>query len=220
MAIIHSDNNLTFSNIIKYPEINIDKNEFVFITGKSGCGKSTYLKLLNRTEMPAEGNIYYNNTNITEFPVLEYRQSILLVPQDNFLFPGTIKDNYKKYYEMIEKKTLTDQEMNYYLNMCCIDNSLEKETSTTSTQSELLNHDCKNLSGGEKQRVFLSIFLSLAKDVLLLDEVTSALDQATAIKFYQNLKNYAKEKELTVIAICHDKKIIEEFADKTINLEK
>lgn len=66
MDIFYSEKGLTFENFIKYPEISIEENSFTFITGKSGCGKSSYLKMLNFTALPSDGKIYFCGKDLTE----------------------------------------------------------------------------------------------------------------------------------------------------------
>lgn len=91
MYLFESSFDLRFQNIIQYPKICIHKNSFVFLTGRSGCGKSTYLKILNRTILPTGGDVLYCGQNINSYPVLEYRKRVLLVPQEVFLMEGTVR---------------------------------------------------------------------------------------------------------------------------------
>lgn len=197
---------LEFLDIIKYPVIKIEENKFTFITGESGCGKSTLLKILNRTVIPQKGFILYNNNDVKNMDIIEYRKAIMLVPQNNFLYDGTIKENFNIYYEAREEKLIEDIQMTLALQMCCIDFSLDTK--------------CDILSGGEKQRVFLAIFLSLNPQIILLDEPTSALDEKTAMELLSNIKKYCIDKNITPVAVCHSRNLVTEFADEVITLEK
>ncbi|WP_082754287.1 ABC transporter ATP-binding protein [Anaerotignum propionicum] len=204
MSLIQSSADLQFLDFIIYPQIQIKENSFSFIAGKSGCGKSTYLKILNRTIIPSAGTICYQGKDIQELPVLSYRKSVLLVPQEVFLFDGTIKDNFNNYFDARETERLTDEEMLKFLHICCTNFAL-----TT---------DCKTLSGGEKQRVFLAIFLSCVPQVLLLDEPTAALDKKTSFELLSNIKEFCKQENITVVCICHNDELIQRFSDFTIRL--
>ncbi|MEG0392838.1 MAG: ATP-binding cassette domain-containing protein, partial [Anaerovoracaceae bacterium] len=73
MILIQSSEGLQFSDLITYPNIEIPEKQFSFIAGKSGCGKSTYLKLLNRMIIPTAGTILYYGEDIQQLPVLPYR---------------------------------------------------------------------------------------------------------------------------------------------------
>lgn len=204
--LIKSLNGLQVFNSITYPTIEIKENTFTFITGKSGCGKSSYLRVLNRTLIPSnDATFYYKDKDAYSIPVLSYRKDVMLVPQSVFLFDTNIRENFHKYYDAREMKRLTDDEILDVLRICCADFELDA--------------DCKTLSGGEKQRVFLAIFLSCTPETLLLDEPTSALDEKTANELLSNLKDYCKSKKITVVCICHNDDLTSKFSDCTIRLE-
>ncbi|MBS9784540.1 MAG: ATP-binding cassette domain-containing protein [Oceanivirga sp.] len=200
MNLINIPKGLVFNNSITYPEIQLNKQDFLYIQGKSGAGKTSLLKLLNRTAIATKGDIYYMNKNILEYPVTEYRKNVLLVPQDIFLFDISIKENFNMFYQNLEKEFLSDNEIIKYLEICCLDIDINKNV--------------KLLSGGERKRVFLSIFLSLTKSILLLDEPITGLDEKTAIKLLGNIKKLG----FTIICVSHNKEIIEKFATRSIKL--
>ena len=77
---------------------------------------------------------------------------------------------------------------------------------------------CNNFSGGERQRVFISIALSFKPRVLLLDEPTSALDNATADRLMSNLVTHCKQNYMTMIIVSHDQTITEKYAEVTIDI--
>ena len=83
-----------------------------------------------------------------------------------------------------------------------------------------ISANTNTLSGGEKQRVYNAIALSLNPDVLMLDEPTSALDINTSIKFLNSLKNYTLENNISLIIVSHNKEIVDKFSDEIINLRK
>lgn len=204
MDIFYSEKGLTFENFIKYPEMSIEENSFAFITGKSGCGKSSYLKMLNFTALPSDGKIYFCGKDLTELSPIDYRCQVMLAPQQVFLTEGNIRDNFDFYYGMRGKEPLSNVEIAEALKVCCADFPLTA--------------DCSLLSGGERQRVFLSIFISCMPKVLLLDEPTAALDEKTSNELFTSLKNYCCEHSITVVCVCHNNELAEKYGDSIIRL--
>ncbi len=198
---------LRFENvkfIKEYDDFTINKNEIVFVVGKSGSGKSTLLKLINNTLQMKSGSIFYKDTNILNIKPVELRRNIMMTSQENFLFDMTIKENFHEFYKLRDLENLTDDEIVKFLKIADFDVDV--------------NLDVEKLSGGEKQRVFLAIALSMRPAVLLLDEPTSALDSNTAFNMMKNIVDYCKHNDITLVVVSHARNLVDEFADKTIDL--
>ena len=198
---------LRFENvkfIKEYDDFTINKNEIVFVVGKSGSGKSTLLKLINNTLQMKSGSIFYKDTNILNIKPVELRRNIMMTSQENFLFEMTIKENFHEFYKLRDLERLTDDEIVKFLKIAEFDVDI--------------NLDVEKLSGGEKQRVFLAIALSMKPAVLLLDEPTSALDRNTAFNMMKNIVDYCKHNDITLVVVSHARNLVDEFADKTIDL--
>ena len=198
---------LRFENvkfIKEYDDFTINKNEIVFVVGKSGSGKSTLLKLINNTLQMKSGSIFYKDTNILNIKPVELRRNIMMTSQENFLFDMTIKENFHEFYKLRDLENLTDDEIVKFLKIADFDVDV--------------NLDVEKLSGGEKQRVFLAIALSMRPAVLLLDEPTSALDRNTAFNMMKNIVDYCKHNDITLVVVSHARNLVDEFADKTIDL--
>ena len=198
---------LRFENvkfIKEYDDFSIDKNEVVFVVGKSGSGKSTLLKLINNTLQMKSGRIFYKDENILNIKPVELRKNIIMTSQENFLFDMTIRENFHEFYKLRDLEELTDEEITKFLKITNFDVDV--------------NLDVEKLSGGEKQRVFLAIALSLDPEVLLLDEPTSALDNKTAFDMMKNIVNYCKHNDITLVVVTHARQLVDEFADKIIDL--
>ena len=198
---------LRFENvkfIRQYDDFTINKNEIVFVVGKSGSGKSTLLKLINNTLQMKSGRIFYKDTNILNIKPVELRRNIMMTSQENFLFDMTIKENFHEFYKLRDLENLTDDEIVKFLKIADFDVDV--------------NLDVEKLSGGEKQRVFLAIALSMRPVVLLLDEPTSALDSNTAFNMMKNIVDYCKHNDITLVVVSHARNLVDEFADKTIDL--
>nr|WP_281683236.1 ABC transporter ATP-binding protein [Finegoldia magna] len=198
---------LRFENvkfIKEYDDFSIDKNEVVFVVGKSGSGKSTLLKLINNTLQMKSGRIFYKDENILNIKPVELRKNIIMTSQENFLFDMTIRENFHEFYKLRDLEELTDEEIATFLRITNFDVDL--------------NLNVEKLSGGEKQRVFLAIALSLNPEVLLLDEPTSALDNKTAFDMMKNIVDYCKHNDITLVVVSHARQLVDEFADKIIDL--
>ncbi|MCL2712211.1 MAG: ATP-binding cassette domain-containing protein, partial [Methanomassiliicoccaceae archaeon] len=131
------------------------------------------------------------------------RSAAILCGQKVFLFNDTIRNNFNEFRQAAEKGQMSDDDMKKYLSICHADRDLDKQ--------------CKNLSGGERARVFISICLSFRPKVLMLDEPTSSLDNDTAISVMKNIRSYCAENGMTLIAVSHDRSIID-AADNIITL--
>ena len=203
---IISVNQAVFQSMIRYPDIKIAKGKTTFIHGPSGCGKSTLLKLINGTTSPDSGEIFYKGNNIENIDTIDLRREILLVAQSVFLFTGTIEENFKKYYEYRDRDLPTKETMEKFLKICSAEFSLETR--------------CETMSGGERQRVYISLFVSFMPDVLMLDEPTSALDNTSSDIMMSNIKNFSKDNEMTTIVVSHYLTRAEKYGDDIIVLER
>lgn len=195
--------NIEARSSISYPNIDIYLGKTTFIQGESGSGKSSLFQILNNTLSPTKGELLYNNKQVDEQDPLTVRKEILLVSQKVFLFPESIKENFIKFYEYREEKCPSSEKIEEYLELCKIQKPLDTL--------------CSELSGGEKQRVFLSVCLSFMPKVLLLDEPTSALDEANALTLTKNICEFAKKHEIALIIISHSSQLLD-FADQIICL--
>ncbi|MDF2473911.1 MAG: transporter related [Anaerocolumna sp.] len=192
--------------MIHYQDIQILRNKVNFIVGNSGSGKSTLLRLFNQTLSQSSGNILFAGKDIEEMNTIDLRKNIMLISQSVFLFDTTIRENFKLFYEYRGLNILEDANMQEYLAMCNIFFPLDK--------------DCTSMSGGERQRVYIAIFLSFLPKVLMLDEPTSALDKENSNIVISNITGYCQKKEITVIIVSHDSMITETFAENLITIER
>ena len=203
---IISANQVVFQSIIRYPDIKIAKGETTFIHGPSGCGKSTLLKLINGTISPDRGEILYNDNNIENIDTIKLRREILLVSQSVYLFTGTIEENFIKYYEYRDHDVLPKEDIEKFLKLCSADFPLETR--------------CETMSGGERQRVYIAIFLSFMPKILMLDEPTSALDNISSDAMMKNIIDFSNDNEMTIIVVSHYLPLAEKYGDNIIALER
>lgn len=197
--------NLQFLDLLKYPDLSIPTDSFNFLTGKSGVGKSAFLRMLNRSNPTPSDSIFVDGTDITKINPIQLRRDYLLCGQNVFLFNGTIEENFNEFFSLRALPNLDLEHMQNFLDMVM----------STFTPSAKVD----SMSGGERQRVYLAIFIAMAKKVLLLDEPTSALDKATGHKIIENIKEYTQANNIGCIMISHDESLADEFSDNRIHLE-
>ena len=193
-----------YKDILVINKLEINENKITCIVGKSGSGKTTLIKLLNNMISIDSGSIKFMGQEITEYNPIQLRREILMLPQNPVIFPGTIKDNFTKTLEYTENE-LKDEK--HYLGL------LKKVD-----LKQGLNTDTEKLSGGEKQRLALARVLLLEPQILLLDEPSSALDEATEEFIIQMVVNYIKEQNGTLVMITHSKKIADKYGEVIISL--
>ena len=197
-------NNLTFSQkekvIFKNLSFEIDKNTLVLVKGKSGSGKSTLLNCLTGLIEPTAGQITYDNININEINKNDLKNKIGYVLQENFFFHGSIIENLK-----FNNKNIDLAEIDRLAKILNLNNLIKENIN--------INEATSNLSIGEKQRLALLRELIKKPSVLILDEVTSSIDQ----KSINLIISYIKllKKNVTIVAVTH-KDDFDEISDKII----
>lgn len=203
---------LTVSNIVFKPEsqtilkgvtFSVNKGERVIITGPSGGGKSTLLKIIASLINPTEGTVEFNGENILDGDILAYRQKVSYFFQNATLFDQTVRDNVAFPYE------IRDEEFD--------ENQCVKLLERVKLDKSYLDKPIKELSGGEKQRIALVRNLLYRPEVLLLDEVTSSLDAENKEIIYTILDELNTENEITILSVTHDEREIEK-ADRVLTI--
>ncbi len=198
--------NVEYLDVIKYPDLKISTGITTFICGDSGTGKSTLLSLLNNSKSPSKGYISYLGKPIDDYDTIEHRKQVILVNQSVYLFDMTVRENFHEFYKYRELQKPDDDKIKKYLKLCIADFSLDAM--------------CQNMSGGERQRIFLAICLSFMPKVILLDEPTSALDEKNAGNLIGNVKSYCIENNIALIIVSHSKQLAKQYADDCIELKK
>lgn len=196
--------NLVFQEKIAYPDLRLKKGGAIFISGPSGSGKSSLLRLLNGTMSPSGGKIYFNGEDIESIDTIALRRKVILGGQAVFLFRGSILENFEAYHKYHESNSPIEIEIEEFLRLCGAPFGV----------SDL----CDTMSGGERQRVFLAILLSLLPEVILLDEPTSALDGALSIEVIDNILGFCEEKEITPMIVSHDMGLRDRFAKVIVEI--
>ena len=178
--------------------------EFKLITGPSGCGKSTLLKIIASLQSPTSGSIFFAGKDINDLTPETYRQQVSYCAQTPALFGDSVYDNLIFPWQIRQKQPDPKALVADLARFGLAKNTLEKSIN--------------ELSGGEKQRVSLIRNLQFLPQVLLLDEITSALDESNKKNVNEIIHRYASEKNIAVLWVTHDSNEIA-HADEVITLK-
>jgi ABC-type multidrug transport system fused ATPase/permease subunit len=173
--------------------LNIEENQMIALVGSSGAGKSTIASLMLRLHEPTSGAIYFDNVKSTEFTLSSLRSQIALVPQDVFLFGGSIRENIS-----YGKPSATDDEI---IEAAGRANALEFIDRFPEKLDTIVGERGTQLSGGQRQRIAIARAVLKNPRILILDEATSSLDSES-----ERLVQDALEKLMvgrTSIVIAH-----------------
>jgi subfamily B ATP-binding cassette protein HlyB/CyaB len=179
------------------------------IMGRSGSGKTTVTRLLQRLHASYEGSIKLDGMDVREIDLMHLRTHIGVVPQENFLFSGSIRDNIS-----VARADATFMEIVRAAQLSGAEEFIERLPRGYDT---LLEEGASNLSGGQRQRLAIARALLINPPVLILDEATSALDAESEAIVNANLKRMAKGR--TLISISHRLSMLVE-ADAILVLER
>jgi ABC-type multidrug transport system fused ATPase/permease subunit len=196
---------ITFRNLsFRYPSrpdeevlrdinLTISPNQLVALVGTSGAGKSTIASLMLRLHEPTEGDIIFDKRNSRDFSLSSLRSQIALVPQDIFLFGGSIRENIS-----YGKPTATDDEI---IEAAGKANAMEFIDRFPEKLNTIVGERGTQLSGGQRQRIAIARAVLKNPRILILDEATSSLDSES-----ERLVQDALEKLMvgrTSIVIAH-----------------
>ncbi len=182
------------------------KKSKINIIGESGSGKSTIFNLISRFIDPKKGNIFINDVNIKDVSLFSLRQNISLVSQETMIYNDTFNNNIS-----LGKLNATKREIIKAAKLANIHDFIISQENGYDT---VISEAGSNLSGGQKQRISIArAFLKNSK-ILLLDEVTSALDSKTSKNILKSINQLSKNK--TCIYISHDDYEINKNSQKLI----
>ena len=182
------------------------KKSKMHIIGESGTGKSTIFNLISRFIDPKKGNIFINDVNIKDVSLFSLRQNISLVSQETMIYNDTFHNNIS-----LGKLNATKREIIKAAKLANIHDFIISQENGYDT---VIGEAGSNLSGGQKQRISIArAFLKNSK-ILLLDEVTSALDSKTSKNILKSINQLSKNK--TCIYISHEDYEINKNSQKLI----
>ena len=178
--------------VLKNINLDVKAGEIVAFVGKSGSGKTTLVNLLARFFNTDEGSITVNGINIKNIHLDTYRDKFAIVPQETFLFGGTIKENISFGKEVTEEEIISAAKMANAYNFIQEDLSNKFETEVGERGALL--------SGGQKQRIAIARALIKNPEIMILDEATSALDSESEKLVQEALDSLMEGRTTFVIA--------------------
>ncbi len=189
--------------------IHIDKGEFVFVVGASGAGKSTFLKLMMREEVPSSGTITIKDYNLGEMKkrkIPYFRRNLGIVFQDFRLIPNmTVYDNVAFAMRVVgAREKDIRKRVPYVINIVGL--------------SQKARNYPNELSGGEQQRVALARALVNNADIIIADEPTGNVDPQMSLEIVELLKRL-NETGTTVIMVTHAHNLVRMFDNRVIVLD-
>lgn len=169
-----------------------EKGEIIGIVGESGCGKSTFLKLLLRFWQKSKGNIEYNGVDIDNLDGDSLLDNVTMVSQVTYLFDETIEDNLR-----IAKPDATQEEIESACRMAAVHDFILTLPEGYKTRVGALGD---NLSAGEKQRIGLARAFLCGSELILLDEPTSNVDSINEGIILKALKEQKDKKSIILVS--------------------
>ena len=187
---------------LKNVNLEINKGEIVGLIGKNGAGKSTLMKLIAKSLKPTEGEIYYNEVELSSKDCLLQDVGIMIDPV--FYPEMTVEDNLKFYLRLHNKKEL-------FTNI--------ESTLRLVELWEVRKRKPKNFSFGMKQRTALAIALVAEPNFLILDEPFVGLDPIGVQKLIVILKEWASQRKISMLISSHQLSELESLCDRYVYIE-
>jgi len=178
--------------ILKNINLDIARGSKVGISGPPGSGKTSLVQLIPRLYDADKGQILLENTGIESIDLDFLRAHIALMPQESFLFSGTIREN------ILMHRKISAAALDDIIEVCCLDQTLQKMDKGLDT---IVGERGITLSGGQKQRIALARTLIVERPVIILDDPISQMDTDTASKVMSRLSRM--NLAATIIIISH-----------------
>jgi putative ABC transport system ATP-binding protein len=177
--------------LLRNVSVELPRTAVTALIGPSGAGKTSLLRLLNRLDDPASGDVWFAGKRIESYPVRALRRRVGFVFQRAAMFPGSVADNLQAAVSLgaaVAGERAPDPAL-----------MLE----AVGLGPEYAAREAAQLSGGEQQRVSIARALMTRPEVLLLDEPTSALDPELAGHLLSTIERLSRERELSVVMVTH-----------------
>lgn len=200
----YKDANFKLENI----SFDINKKEVIGIIGRNGTGKSTILKMINGIVSYDSGDILYKNSSIKSMDAITLRntrKNLAYIFQHSNLI-----DNKSVYYHL---------SLVYKLNKVSVDKKKIDDILEFMNITRLKNSLCGSLSGGEQQKVAIAMALLQEPEVLLCDEISSALDTNSEKEIFALLNKLRTTTDISIVMISHSLSLLKNFCDRVVVID-
>lgn len=194
---------------LKDVSFHLEEGKLLGVVGRTGSGKSTLYKLLLRDYDQYEGSIAYGGIDIREYALQALKEGMAIVPQENFLFSTTIRENIR-----FGNPQLSQEEVERYAKLANVHEDILRFPEGYDTE---VGERGVSLSGGQKQRIAIARALAVEPECLILDDSLSAVDAHTEEAILASLKQ-ARRQKTTIISAHRISSIM--HADEIIVMEK
>lgn len=205
VSFAYKNNKMILDNI----SLEVKQGEVLGILGPNGTGKTTFLKCINNIHIPCNGTISYEGKVLGKLNYDEIAKIIAYVPQyTNNFFPMNVVDTVMMgRMPYVNKNYTTEDEKIVF--------SIIKKMNL----EEFAFRNIKEMSGGERQRVFIARAMAQQPKIIILDEPTSSLDLYNQLFILHTITQLAKENNITIIMTIHDLNLASMFCDKILMLK-
>lgn len=190
--------------------MSINAGEFLTIIGRSGCGKTTALRLINGLLTPDEGTVYVGGRNVAETDLIALRRSIGYAIQGVGLFPHMTVAKNIAYVPSLSKQWSKAESAE----------NVAELLKTVGLEPEMAGRYPHELSGGQKQRVGIARALASKPSILLMDEPFGAVDEITRRMLQQEMLRLQRELKITIVFVTHDIKEALYLGDRVLVMDK
>lgn len=188
----------------------VEEGEFLTVIGRSGCGKTTMLRMINGLQKPDSGKVYAAGEDVGEADLIRLRRKIGYVIQNKGLFPHMTVEKNIIYVPVISGQK--DKRQNRKL--------AEELIGLVGLEREMLDRYPEELSGGQQQRVGIARALASRPKLLLMDEPFGALDEITKRAMQNELLALQKKLGMTVVFITHDIREAMKLGERVLVMEQ
>lgn len=195
--------------VLEQFNLSVHEGQKIALVGKSGCGKSTIMKLLCRQNEVDSGEIYFFGNRFSDMAPNNVREQLSIIAQESVIFPMSVSDNIRIGRLEAEREEIIDAAQ----KAGCHDFIMKLPEG----YDTLLEERGNNLSGGQRQRIAIARAILKDAPIILLDEPTSALDEETEEYVNQTLLSISESK--TLITVAHRLNTIVDY-DEIIVLEE